>query len=120
MSWDVALISAGAGLLAGAIGSLVAPWVHWAIEKRRSQFMYRQELVRTWRVEIESFSWDHGDFGDSTTYAAMRPHMREEVIKKFEAQRTMHVPPDGGRGQKLHKQWASDEVARIEKEWGLV
>lgn len=120
MTWEAVLISSGAGLLTGTIASLAAPWVHWAIEKRRSQFNYRQELIRAWRSEIEAFDWDQEDFGNSTTYAAIRQHMRKEVVDRFEAQRTFHVPPDGGRGENLRKQWASDEVARIEKEWKLV
>jgi hypothetical protein len=45
--------------------------------------------------------------------------MKSEVISKFEAQRTFHVTPDGGRGENLGKQWASDEVARLEIEWEL-
>jgi hypothetical protein len=46
--------------------------------------------------------------------------MDSETVKKFEAQRTFYVPPDGGRGKNLFKQWASDEVSKIEKNGRLV
>lgn len=113
------VISAIVGLIAGVIGSLVAPWVHWAIEKRREGIKYRRETIARWRRAIESFDFERSNFGNTSAYAEMRPHMTRDIIDKFEAQRTFFVPPDGGRGDQLFKQWASDEVARIEREWGL-
>ncbi|WP_457652210.1 hypothetical protein [Rhodocaloribacter sp.] len=107
------------GLIGGVVGSLVAPWVHWAIEKRRSKFEYRKSLIEKWRAEIDAFDWETENFGNTSTYAAMKPYMKSEVVEKFEAQRTYYVTPDGGRGKNLKKQWASDEVARIEKAWEL-
>ncbi len=117
MSW---ITSAFLGLIGGVVGSLVAPWVQWAIEKRRSKFEYRRSLIEKWRAEIDAFDWVNENFGNSSIYAGMRPHMQAQVIEKFEAQRTIFVAPDDGRGENLPKQWASDEVARIEKEWDLL
>jgi hypothetical protein len=114
------VISAVVGLIAGAVGSLMAPWVHWSIEKRREAAKYRVDTIARWRAAIDTFDFDRGNFGDTTTYAEMRSHMREEVIRKFEAQRTIHVPPDGGRGDQLARQWASDELSRIQQSWGLI
>ena len=114
------VVSAVVGLIAGAIGSLIAPWVHWTIEKRRERLKHRREIIQNWRKSIDEFDFDSDNFGNTSTYAAMRPHMRKEIITKFEAQRTVYVTPDGGRGDKLFKQWALDEVARIEQEWGLL
>lgn len=110
------------GFVGGAVGSLIAPWVHWAIEKQRAKIDYKRNLIHEWRNWIEEFYWDDNDdnFGDSAVYAAMRPHMREEVIKKLEAQRTLHVPPEGGRGGNIAKQLVSDEIAHIEGTWELV
>jgi hypothetical protein len=117
MNW---LVPALLGFTGGIIGSLIVPWVQWAIEKRRGKFEYRQEMIKTWREGIDNFNWTDDDFGNSSIYGAIRPHIKPDMIEKFEAQRTFHVPPDGGRGTNLQKQWASDEVARIENEWGLL
>jgi len=117
MQWFITILI---GLLSGAVGSLIAPWVHWKIEKRQFQFEYKRNLIHEWRQFIEQFNWESESFGNSTVYGAMRPHMREEVINRYEAQRTFHVPPDGGRGENLFKQWASDEIARIESKWELL
>jgi hypothetical protein len=40
-----AVIGGIAGLITGTIGSLIAPWVHWGIEKRRSQAERRRALI---------------------------------------------------------------------------
>jgi len=40
-----ALPGAIGGLISGTVASLVAPWVQWAIEKRRSKLDYRMESV---------------------------------------------------------------------------
>ena len=116
MSWFTPALL---GLIGGVVGSLIAPWVHWAIEKRRSKFEYRKSLIEKWRSEIDAFEWENENFGNTSTYAAMKPYMQQKIVEKFEAQRTNHVPPDGGRGENLKKQWASDEVAKIEKDWEL-
>lgn len=44
------------GLIAGVIGSLVAPWVKWGIEKRRLKFQNHKELVSYWRVLLGDVS----------------------------------------------------------------
>jgi len=108
------------GLIGGVIGSIAAPWVNWGIEKRRLKHTRKMELIKEWRTFIEAFDFENQNFGNSTVYGAMRPYMEEEIIKKFEAQRTIHIPPDGGRGDQLFKQWASDQVAMIEKKWKLI
>ena len=108
------------GLVGGIVGSIFTPWVNWRIEKRRLKHTRKLELVKEWRNFIESFDFENHNFGNSTVYGAMRPYMDEKVVKKFEAQRIFFVPPDGGRGNQLSKQWASDQVAMIEHKWELI
>ena len=108
------------GLIGGIIGSIFAPWVNWRIEKRRLKLAHRTELIKEWRTFIEGFDFENENFGNSTVYGAMRPYMDDAIIKKFEAQRTFYATPDGGRGDQLFKQWASDQVAVIEKKWKLL
>ena len=107
------------GLFGGVVGSLFAPWVHWAIEKRRCKFDYRKSLIGKWRSEIDAFDWENENFGNTSTYAAMKPLMQPMVIENFEHERMIHITSDAGRGENLKKQWASDEVTRIEKKWDL-
>lgn len=109
--------------IASALGlsGLLTLWAKWQIEKRRDRQQYRRELIQTWRDAIErhdDFTSEENSFGDTDAYASLRPHMSEEVIKKFEAPRTVYV--SGGRGESVKKQMLLDEIARIESNWGLV
>lgn len=108
------------GLVSGTIGSLVAPWVNWGIEKRRLKLERRAKQIVEWRQFIEQFDFSKENFRATTTYAAMRPFMEVESRKLFEAQRTYFVPPDGVSDVDLHKLAASDEVSKIERKWELV
>jgi len=108
------------GLIGGIMGSIFAPWVHWGIEKRRLKLAHRSELIKEWRSFIEGFDFESQNFGNSTVYGAMRPYMDDAIVKKFEAQMTFYAKPRGGRGDQLFKQWASDQVAMIEKKWKLL
>jgi hypothetical protein len=114
-----ALPGAMGGLVTGIIASLIAPWVQWAVEKRRSKLNYRQELIRKWRKEIEDLALGGKVmFGGTVTYSEIRPHLRKEVRDSLEQPRTFRVPNEA-RGDNADKAILLDEVARIEKEWGL-
>lgn len=108
------------GVVGGILGSFGAPWVNWWVEKRRLKHNRKVELIKEWRAFIENFDFYNQNFGNTTVYGAMRPFMDDEAIKRFEAQRVIHIPPDGGRGDQLSKQWASDQVAMIEGKWNLI
>lgn len=43
MHWIVTIIVA---LFSGGVASLIAPWVHWPIEKRRTEIAYKQKLIQ--------------------------------------------------------------------------
>jgi hypothetical protein len=108
-----------AGLITGVIGSLIAPWVQWAIEKRRSRLGYRQERIRIWRENINSYRGNFTQFTTTATHSEIRPHLTEDVRKRLEKPRTAIVPNEK-RGKAAQRYILLDEVARIEKEWGLV
>jgi hypothetical protein len=88
--------------------------------KKIDKYNYRVNLIKEWRTFIEQFDFANHNFGNTTIYASMRPHMREETIKKLEAKRTYYACSDTGRGADLFKQWLSDEVSAIERKWGLI
>jgi hypothetical protein len=111
------VIPALLGLVAGVVGSLVAPWVNWSIEKRRSLMNSRREYIKTWRNDVAEFAWETADFRLTATYSAMKPHLRAEVIDSLQTGRPLDTED---RGIVWHKEMVLDEIARIEKEWGLV
>lgn len=112
------VISAIVGLLAGTVGSLIAPWVHWSIEKRKSKIEYRREQIRKWREEINASDTNGVKPTDTAAYSAMRPYLDPELVKKLENALTIFA--SGGRGPNTKKLILLDEITRLEREWGLI
>ena len=114
------IIAAAAGLIAGLVGSLIAPWVQWAVETRRSKLTYRREQVEQWREVIEKHDHENSDFTDTAAYSAIRPDLDKKVIHDLESGR-VHYSTRRGSGSGSWKKYALlDEVARIERKWNLV
>ncbi|GLE56617.1 hypothetical protein NJBCHELONAE_19260 [Mycobacteroides chelonae] len=49
----VALIGGAAGLVSGTIGSLIAPWSQWGVERHRLRRQRRAELLAEWRRGVD-------------------------------------------------------------------
>ena len=112
-----AIIGGVAGLLTGAISSLVAPWAKWSIEQRRLKRQRQYALLDWWRAGIAAIQTDdHTEILRSQWYEALRPYLSEASRKQIERPRTDIVPAEHGRGL---KGLFTGEVDRIEREWGL-
>ncbi|PIU56054.1 MAG: hypothetical protein COS87_03310 [Chloroflexi bacterium CG07_land_8_20_14_0_80_45_17] len=108
------LLPAILGLIAGVIGSLVAPWVHWGIEKRRQKINYRRQLIKEWREEID---FDLSSFENKALYSSLRPHLSKETINAIEGN---EITIRMGRKGDVIKGLLLDDIAKIEKEWDLI
>jgi hypothetical protein len=82
-----------AGLITGVIGSLIAPWVQWAIETRRNRQNYRRELIQTWRRVIdEGIIIDDAGFNEiyefthTPEYSLMKRYLSAELRGWMEAE----------------------------------
>jgi hypothetical protein len=79
--------------------------------------------IRTWRETIEALGPGFRDetklkkFLSSLEYSTLRPNLSADVREKVERQRTAYV--GGARGDDVRKYLLLDDVARIEREWGL-
>jgi len=107
------------GFVAGVLGSLFAPWVHWAIEKRRSRFEYRRGLVRTWRETMDACLREERDFKATAAYLSLRPHLDADVLNKVETGRGLYSASAARPGDAKHR-FLVDEIARVEQKWDLV
>lgn len=111
------------GFLAGVVGSLVAPWVKWGIEKRREKLKYKRELIRSWREYVNNhFEWN--TFRDTPVFSEMKPFLSESILKQID-------PPDfvNGRpvinlrspiGRDSIKARLLEEITKIEIKWKLL
>jgi hypothetical protein len=121
------------GLLAGTIGSLVAPWVNWGIEKRRIKDQHHRELVANWRVLLHDVTdmgayeaKKPGDIGipwfilrvkNHPYYPSLQPHLRDVTLEALE--QTGGKPWDAAIVQYTYGLLLED-VNTAEREWDLV
>ena len=104
------------GLIGGIIGSLVAPWVHWGVEKRRMRQAKRRELVSSCRMLLTG-DIDRKTFRETEVYAKLRPHLYQLVIEAVESD---DASDESQEGKNAFKKKVLEDVARIEKEWILI
>ncbi len=119
VDWVSAVSGAVAGLITGAISSLVAPWVAWAVEKRRDDRKHRRELIKEWRTNLQnvSDSYENAEvFMQSSAYASLRSHFSSDVLQQLEHPQFPFSPK---ASPKEIKEVSLNEVARLEQKWGL-
>ena len=115
MDWTI-IISAATGLISGAIGSLIAPWVNWRIERVKLKTEYQRKRIAEWRQTIETArSFDEIRY--TSTFADIRQYMsKPDVDSLF----TAWVVSGGGNPEKLKLARLLMEVNKIEKKWNLI
>ena len=119
----VAIIGGVAGLITGTIASLIAPWVQYAIEKKRKSIEYKTNLIKETRVLLDK----HDDFknikasslwgfiSDNLNEKEKRKVFPEGIVIELSATRL-----DSQMSQDdLKKQGISSMLSRLEKKWEL-
>lgn len=98
-SWSDLAVSAIAGLGAGVVGSLVAPWVNWGVEQRREQRKARADLLRAVEIDIEEPTFTLSEFVGSQIYQTIVPYLKISVREELERVVYSHnfVIDDSGR-----------------------
>lgn len=114
------IISGVVGLLSGAVGSLVAPWIHWGIEKRRDKRAHRRELINSWRVVLQSKAFDRRAILECPTYGILREELTEDARKQIERSSSNLILDNDSPISNPDKRVLLNEIARIEKKWRLV
>jgi hypothetical protein len=117
----VYLLSALLGLLSGALGSLIAPWVHWGIEKRRDKRNARRDLALNAREYIASKSFSAFYFYQETYFIRLKPYIDKKVIDWVENfEKYYDAVEDPSNLQEDLKVELLKQLQRIEKKWGLI
>ena len=113
------LVAVVFGVAGGFVGSLIAPWVHWGVEKRKERQAKRRELIRSCR-SVLSTEIDKKTFRDTEIYSQMRPHLYKAVIEEFEGEESAETSKDNADRTEDFKQGLLEDIARIEREWVLI
>jgi hypothetical protein len=114
------VVPAIVGLLSGCLGSLVAPWVTWGIEKRRERQGARRALVKVARQAACHEEFGHIAFVQSAPYSQLRPHLSKNFVEMVEDSTLRIVVGSSRHGGPLYRTDLLDELARLEKEWRLI
>ena len=104
------------GFIGGVIGSFIAPWVHWGVEKRRLRQQKRRELINSCRSMLAA-EIDRKMFKETELYSKLRPHLYQLTIDTVESD----APPEDPKEDKdVFKEKILGDLARMEKEWVLI
>lgn len=125
------IIPAIAGLIAGAVGSLIAPWVNWGIEKKRLTRKNREELIRSVRVALLNEGLSNSEFRHLQVYSRIKPYLSEDVVKAVEGKfakdkpfvtEVVQVVLGNGRNSGINpfRNRLLDELTLLEKKWDLI
>lgn len=114
------LVPAITGLVAGLAGSLIAPWIHWGIEKRRLLLESRRTLIRSIRGEMSPPVPTRERFREKPIYSQIRPHLSPRTIEIIESE--MVYVQMGGRGQGANNyaHLVLDDMLKLERSWKLL
>lgn len=106
------------GFVGGIIGSLIGPWVHWGVEKRRARQAKRRELISSCRVLLGT-GLDKKTFRETEVYSRIRPHLHRHIIDEMEKKESESSEKSAVETSRF-RQHLLDEIARIEREWVLI
>lgn len=115
------LIAAVIGLIAGCVGSLIAPWVHWGIEKRRLQIQARRQLIDEAREYVGSKQFGGPQFERKTWFAQLRGELHTDTKSKIENFRERSgAAGDATEFRETLRRELFVELDRIERKWKLI
>lgn len=117
--WISLLAGGAAGATTGAVASFVAPWANWGVEKRRQRLESRRKLIHEVRMWVKR---EAGilTFAQSGLFPRIRPHLTPGFRAVLDRCEMMHGPA-------FEDEWSDrafamkllDEVAEVERHWGL-
>jgi len=114
------IIVAIIGLISGGIGSLIAPWAKYGVEKYNLRLLNRKDFLQNFRKEIEKEDFDIEEFINSSYYSQIRDEIPQEMRSEIESYvLTLSIKTRGTR-QTHYKATLLDVVSKLEKKWGLL
>lgn len=129
MEWGPIVAGGVAGLGTGVVGSLIAPWVQLAVERRRDQRHRRLELIDQWRRLVAQHHQpghiDSDGLVDDPGFQTLRSHLSPSARRSLETQTGSSAKPleireaATGITANADLDLVTQEIDRLEREWGL-
>jgi hypothetical protein len=117
--WNV-VVPAVIGLLSGAIGSLIAPWVNWGIEKHRARLKHRKEVVDRIRTLIDHPGFNKQSFRRTQEYLHLKPLIGVDVVNSVESDLHALVPANGDEPHAAYRRALHEALTELEYSWDLI
>ena len=118
-TWISVLAGGGAGLATGAVASFVAPWANWGVEKRRQRRESRRKLIHEVRTWAKGRT-DRRGFAGTDLCLRIWPHLTPEFQVMLDRSETVQAPGADGMSDRTFTIKLLDELAEVERHWGLV
>jgi hypothetical protein len=99
----------------------IGPWVRRLCQNTEQRDQARRERIAAWRAAVDRDDFEHRQFADSDAYATLRSHLPEDLQQEIDRWRNPYmvvVPARGGRD--LGQARLLQEIARVERDWGLI
>lgn len=145
----IALIAAVAGLVGGAVASLIAPWIHWGIEKRKNKREEQKNLIKNIRELVidvnkeqerinELIITNPDKFQEELKYPkaityldalqrhhyffAIKPFLSNTTLESLSNSKLYRLDDRGSGLGQLPEPFllVLDDISRLEKEWELI
>jgi hypothetical protein len=112
-------------LVSGGVGSLIAPWAQWGIEKRREDRAAHRHLIERWRVGLAEWErdpvgpelWPTPALAHRDWYQSLRTHL--SVVTRTDIEDTHGYGPLDEHGKSRYYDLLSEAIDRMERTWGL-
>lgn len=111
------------GLISGAIGSLIAPWAKFGVEKAKARLLNRRRFIHRIKKKIEIEEFDFSEFMNSSEYSVIKEHLSKDTINEIEgiSQNKLKIQTAiRGEGANNFKYILLDAVHELEKKWKLI
>ena len=121
MNWELIISAAITGGIFGTLGSLIAPWINWGVEKKRMKVNRRIAMIDQLRKSLDSMEeYDNRTFTQSAIYSNIRPYLDRKLMEYIEREDVIVIGGGRSGGVNNHKSKILDAVSKLEKEWGLL
>jgi hypothetical protein len=124
--WMKILIPTIVAFIAGAFGSVIAPWANWGIKKKEILLNNRKQLIDEVRNKLSEKDLSSEDFINSQLYSKIRPFLKIKTIDTLEktgefGTQVIQIQMGGrGNGTSHYFNNVLDDIQIKEKEWGLI